>query len=49
MNEYFVRRESLSGSGNEKGVRFGIYIPPDLAKELDEYMSKLGMASKSHQ
>lgn len=36
------------GFQSGKGVRFGVYIPPDLAKELYEYMSKLGVTSKSH-
>lgn len=36
------------GSGSNKGTRFGVYIPPDLAKELDECMNKLGITSKSH-
>ena len=38
---YVLNNESM------KGVRFGVYIPPDLAKELNECMSKLGIRSKS--
>ncbi len=34
-------------NGAVKGVRFGVYVPPDLAKDLNECMSKLGIKSKS--
>ncbi|GAB6148729.1 CopG family ribbon-helix-helix protein [Stetteria hydrogenophila] len=34
--------------GEASGVRFGVYIPPDLARELEEFMSKARVTSKSH-
>ncbi len=37
----------ILGHESMKGVRFGVYIPPDLAKELNECMGKLEIRSKS--
>ena len=32
---------------SSEGVRFGVYIPKDLAKEVEECMRRLGIESKS--